>query len=96
MVAFKPSYFSAYFMLISSLYIILIRASAQLVLDYSGEHNIPITTNPNGFFLLFPCYLLLRAYALSKIRSPFKGEAVKCARLTQTIASPSRGEAGGV
>ena len=21
----------------------------QLVLDYSGEHNIPITTNPYGF-----------------------------------------------
>ena len=35
------------------------------VLDYSGEHNIPITTNPYGFFLLFPCYLLLRACSLT-------------------------------
>ena len=26
------------------------------VLDYSGEHNTPITTNPYGFLLLFPCY----------------------------------------
>ena len=25
------------------------------VLDYSDEHNIPITTNPYGFYLLFPC-----------------------------------------
>ena len=25
------------------------QSSAQLVLDYSGEHNIPITTNPYGF-----------------------------------------------
>ena len=70
------------------------QGSAQLVLDYSGEHNIPITTNPNGFFVLFPCYLLLRAYALPKIRSPLKGEAVICVKLAYPIASPSRGEAG--
>ena len=43
------------------------------VLDYSGEHNISIITNPYGFFLLFSCYLLLRAYALPKIRSPKGG-----------------------
>ena len=44
-------------------------AGSPAVLDYSGEHNIPITTNPYGFFLLFPCYLLLRACALPKIRN---------------------------
>ena len=40
-------------------------AGSPAVLDYSGEHNIPITTNPYGFFLLFPCYLLLRACSLT-------------------------------
>ena len=25
------------------------------VLDYSGEHNMKITTNPYGFLLLFSC-----------------------------------------
>ena len=62
------------------------------VLDYSGEHNIPITTNPYGFFLLFPCYLLLRAcsltldIALPKICSP-KGEGTKDVRFAQTTPS---------
>ena len=40
-------------------------AGSPAVLDYSGEHNISITTNPYGFFLLFPCYLLLRACSLT-------------------------------
>ena len=53
------------------------------VLDYSGEHNIPMTTNPYGFFLLFSCYLLLRAcsltldIALPKIRSPEGGSTMR-------------------
>ena len=73
------------------------QASSQLVLDYSGEHNISITTNPNGFFLLFPCYLLLRVCSLTlditlpKIRSPLKGEAVTSANLARLTASPSEG-----
>ena len=29
------------------------------VLDYSGEHNIPITTNPYGFFLVISMLLAL-------------------------------------
>ena len=40
-------------------------AGSPAVLNYSGEHNIPITTNPYGFFLLFPCYQLLRACQLA-------------------------------
>ncbi len=47
------------------------------VLGYSGEHNISITTNPYGFFLLFSCYLLLRACALPKIRSPVRRTTVR-------------------
>ena len=43
-----------------------VRVQALLaVLDYSGEHNISITTNPYGFFLLFSCYLHLRACSLT-------------------------------
>ena len=62
------------------------------VLDYSGEHNISITTNPYGFFLLFSCYLLLRAcsltldIALPKIRSP-KGEGTKVAQFSRITPS---------
>ena len=46
--------------------IVRVKVQALLaVLDYSGEHNISITTNPYGFFLLFSCYLLLRACSLT-------------------------------
>ena len=34
--------------------------------------------------------MLLRAYALPKIRSPLEGEAVECANLVQVTASPLR------
>ena len=40
-------------------------AGFACVLDYSGEHNIPMPTNPNGFFQAFPCYMLLRASSLT-------------------------------
>ena len=56
-------------------FVFLNRYPSQPVLDYSGEHNISITTNPYGFYLLFPCYLLFRAYALPKIRFPNQGRS---------------------
>ena len=46
--------------------IVSLRVQALLaVLDYSGEHNISITTNPYRFYLLFPCYSLIRACSLT-------------------------------
>ena len=35
--------------------------------------------------------MLLRAYALPKIRSPLKGEAIECVKSAQVTASPSKG-----
>ena len=56
-------------------FVFLNRYPSQPVLDYSGEHNISITTNPYGFYLLFPCFLLFRAYTLPKIRFPNQGRS---------------------
>ena len=49
-------------------------AGSACVLDYSGEHNIPMPTNPSGFFQAFPCYMLLRASSLT-LTSPYRKSA---------------------